>query len=449
MNLPTRPSGSLSPPLLPLAAATVVGVVMTAFSATFLPTSGSPGPTPAPTHVSPVADPTTDPFAPLPPGDKLLIASGADESKKKAREQAVKDWNAKHPDIPADIFEVEGNTDVQRAKFRDYLDPAAPERVDIVNLDSVHLAEFADAKAQGSPLLVALDEKAPDIPNPITNEVREGFLTKPLLTCYWQDRLYALPYNSDVGLLFFQAGTTVPNKAEELPRILAAAPAGSRRVAIQLSPDEAFVVNVLEQLLEVNENLLNADGSRPKVVQAEWEKALTVVRGKVRDGQLWYRDDGNESAEKDTALAFKREEAVAMRNWPVWFGEIQRKPQVRSLFGPGILGGQNLAVAQKSRHKAQAIELIKFLTSAETQQKLLLEGSFVPTTQKTYEEPLVQDRIPYLTVLRDAVEDARPRPITPDYHEVSEVILRYLYPVVTDDRPLDPNFERVMDAALS
>ncbi|MEU7616500.1 extracellular solute-binding protein [Micromonospora rifamycinica] len=448
MNLPMRPSGPLSPPLLPLAAATVVGVIMTAFSATFLPTSGSPGPTPAPTHVSPVADPTTDPFAPLPPGEKLLIASGADESKNKARKQAVNDWNAKHPDIPADILDVEGNTDVQRAKFRDYLDPAAPERVDIVNLDSVHLAEFADAKAQGSPLLVALDEKAPDIPNPITEGMLGDFLPNPLLTCNWQNRLYALPYNSDVGLLFFPAGTAVPKTAAELPEALAAGPAEHQGVAIQLSQDEAFVVNILEQLLAVNQNLLNKDGTPPVVVQAEWEKALTVVRGKVADGQLWYPPGSGRSAEEKTALAFGRKEAAAMRNWPVWFGDIQPQPEVRRLFGPGILGGQNLAVAEKSRHKAQAIELIKFLTSAETQQRLLLDGRFVPTTRSTYKSPQVQ-RIRYLDELLAAVEEARPRPITPDYYEVSKIILTYLHPVVVRGTPLDPNFEREMNSALN
>ncbi|MFG1607994.1 extracellular solute-binding protein [Actinoplanes sp. NPDC049265] len=442
-----RTSPRLSPPLLPLVAATVVGVVVTALSLLVLPdASTGPPPPPAPPSAS-----AAGPLAPLPPGEELLIASGVDESSKKAREQAVREWNDKHRNIPARIVPVAGNADRQRDQFKSLLDPTKPDDVDIVNLDSVHVAEFADAAADGSPpLLAALDASAPDVPNPITEDMLRDFLPNPLLTCYWKNRLYALPYNSDVGLLFFQAGTAPPKTAAELPRALAADPAVPRRVAIQLSRDEAFVVNILEQLLAVDPKLLNKNGTPPRVVQEDWEKALAVVQAEVRAGRLYYPGGkGEGSAEEKTARAFERKEAAAMRNWPVWFGEIQPQPEVRRLFGPGILGGQNLAVAAKSRHKAQAIELIRFLTSAETQRKLLLDGRFVPTTESAYKSPQAQS-IPYIGELLAAVKEARPRPITPNYYEVSSVIIENLYPAVTEGQhgQLPATFERKLQDAL-
>ncbi|MEV6798370.1 extracellular solute-binding protein [Micromonospora rifamycinica] len=445
MNLPTRRPGSRL--LLPLTAATVVGVVMTALSAVLLPGAG---PTPSPTQVSPPAAPAAGQPMPLPPGEELLIASGVDESQKKAREKAIQDWNDQHPDVPARIVPVYGNADAQRDSFQKLLNPALTDPVDIVNLDSVHLAEFAAVQPDGTPpRLVVLDRKTPDVPHPITKEEQDAFLSKPLFTCFWDQKLYALPYNSDVGLLFFPAGTPLPKNEAELPKAFAANPTVPPRVAIQLSRDEAFVVNVLEQLLAVNENLLTDDGSPQKVIQKDWEDALTEVRRKVKDGLLWDTTDTGRSAEEETNSAFKLKQAAAMRNWPVWFGDIQPRPVVRRLFGPGILGGQNLAVAEKSRHKAQAIELIRFLTSEERQQKLLIDGRFVPTIKATYTSEQAKISVPYLGELHDAVQEARPRPITPTYWEVSKVILGYLYPVVVSGKELDPNFDRVMEGALN
>ncbi|MEU7976924.1 extracellular solute-binding protein [Micromonospora sp. NPDC049081] len=440
MNLPTR---RLSPPLLlPLTAATAVGVIMTALSMVVLPKETGPTPTSS-------ADPAAVELTPLPAGEELLIASGVDQSRNRARQQAVDEWNRRHGDIRARIVEVRGDTDEQRRRFKNLLGPREPEPIDIVNLDSAHLAEFAEATTEeGQPLLAALDAKAPDIPNPITGDLLRTFLRNPLLTCYWDNTLYSLPFNSDVGLLFFQAGTTPPETAEDLPRALSANPSVPHRIAIQLSPDEAFVVNILEQLLAVNPKLLRENGTAPTIVQEEWEEALAVVRDKVKSGLLYYPDDLKaDSAEAKTTLAFQNKTVAAMRNWPVWFGEIQPEPEVRRLFGPGILGGQNLAVAAKSRHKAQSIELIKFLTSAEIQQKLLLDGRFVPTTESTYTSSPAQ-AIPYIDQLLEAVKQARPRPITPNYYRVSSVIIDNLYPAVWGKAEIPATFERQMQDAL-
>ncbi|MFY1623404.1 extracellular solute-binding protein [Micromonospora sp. WMMD735] len=415
---------------------------MTSLSMLVLPEETGPTPTSS-------ADPAAVELTPLPAGEELLVASGIDQSRNSARQQAVDEWNRRHPDVRARIVEVDGDTDAQRRRFKNLLDPREPEPIDIVNLDSAHLAEFAEATTEeGQPLLAALDAKAPDIPNPITGDLLRIFLRNPLLTCYWQNTLYALPFNSDVGLLFFQAGTTPPQTAEDLPRALSANPAVPPRIAIQLGRDEAFVVNILEQLLAVNPKLLEENGTSPRIVQDEWEEALAVVRGQVKAGLLYYPDDLKaDSAEAKTTRAFQNKTVAAMRNWPVWFGEIQPEPEVRRLFGPGILGGQNLAVAAKSRHKAQSIELIKFLTSAEIQQKLLLDGRFVPTTESTYSSPAAQT-IPYIDQLLEAVKQARPRPITPNYYRVSSVIIDNLYPAVWGEKEIPATFERQMQDAL-
>lgn len=245
-----------SPPLaLPFAAATVVGSVMIAVSVLVLPgeTGGRRATTPPSTPPSAVSAVSAAPdrLASLPPGVELIVASGPDLSQG-ARRKAIDAWNQLHPGIQARIVAVEGNTDRQRDRFHALLDPANADVVDIVNVDSVHLPEFANTSSTGATgLLAPIGAGDTDVVGAITEDHLRDFLPNALLTCYWQEKLYGLPFNTDVGLLFFHAGTAPAPSWNELPGALAKNPAVPARLALQLGRDEAFVVNVLEQLLAV------------------------------------------------------------------------------------------------------------------------------------------------------------------------------------------------------
>lgn len=62
---------------------------------------------------------------------------------------------------------------------------------DIYNLDVTWTAEFADAG-----YIQSLDE--PGVPE-------DGFLAGPLATCRYDGELWTLPFNTDVGLLYYRS----------------------------------------------------------------------------------------------------------------------------------------------------------------------------------------------------------------------------------------------------
>ena len=58
--------------------------------------------------------------------------------------------------------------------------------------------------------------------------------------------------------------------------------------------------------------------------------------------------------------------------------KVYGKVGVTVLPGPSALGGANLAISAYSRHPAQALDFIKFLTDARNEQVMFTKGGFPP-----------------------------------------------------------------------
>lgn len=403
-------SAAKSRRFLPYAAAVLVGAAAIVVSLQFLPPDEGP----------PVAN------------EKLVIVSGEDPTG--VRQELVDRWNEANPRAQAELREVPGNTGQQRLAIRAAL---ADGSAAIAVLDSVHLSEFAAPQDGGAEGLLA--ELKSD--GTLTN----GFLPGPLATCYWKQTLYGLPFNTDVGLLFSAGGVQPPKDLTELTASAGTA-TDRKRIALQLGANEAFVVNVLEQMLAKDDTILNATGTDNVVQLEKWEAAIEPLKKAYDAGVIV--DSASEDASTE---AFKSGEVRYMRNWPSQFKKIDGQPGVRRLFGPGVLGGQNLVVSRKTRDTpryAQSLELLRFLTNAESQQQLFRLGGFAPTRKTTYVEPQVKKDVPYAAELLAAVEAARPRPVTAKYEDVSRLILNNLRPAVLVDRRIDDSFERDMMEAL-
>lgn len=145
------------------------------------------------------------------------------------------------------------------------------------------------------------------------------------------------------------------------------------------------------------------------------------------------------------ALAYKEEEArgvwqtgnsVFMRNWPYAYalgngadsaikGKFSVAPLPAGADGEApasTLGGWNVAVSKYSKSQDAAIELVKFLTSAETQKKRAVELSNMPTIAALYDDKDVAAAQPFMPQWKPIFETAVPRPSAATkvkYNEVS------------------------------
>jgi trehalose/maltose transport system substrate-binding protein len=119
--------------------------------------------------------------------------------------------------------------------------------------------------------------------------------------------------------------------------------------------------------------------------------------------------------------------AVFMRNWPYAYGlgngadsKIAGKFDVTTLpvgkegqSSAATLGGWNLAVSKYSKNPDAAINLVKFLSSADEQKHRAIEQSGLPTRVATYDDPDVAKAQPIIPLWKDVFQQAVPRPSGP------------------------------------
>jgi len=86
------------------------------------------------------------------------------------------------------------------------------------------------------------------------------------------------------------------------------------------------------------------------------------------------------------------------------------------------IGGWQWGVSAYSRHKAEAVKLVKFLSSPDVSRLLAEKASLLPVFVKLYHDPELRQAVPWLGEALPVLEAAQSRPVTPRYNDVSDVI---------------------------
>lgn len=378
---------------------------------------------------------------------ELVVLSGADESAGGQRDQLISRWNAMGGGRPkARLETVEGDANQHRAEMVKRAQGDGPA-VDIYNLDVILMEEF-----RRFGYIRELDESL------VTGI--EGFLANPMRTCRDSNgRLWALPFNTDAGLLYYrddlevEVGTlnSLPALGGAIRDVFAAGGAQLRAgYAGQLAEYEGLTVNALEAIWAAGGQVVDDDGD------------VVIDSPQARNGIKWLAEglregnpqiilpDSRTFAEPETAEAFAAGQVAFMRNWPVWHNWLMGKVsfQVAPVPGRSVLGGQNLAIAANSDQPRAAHALIDFLTGELSQQILFERGGLAATRASIYQDSAIQERYPYAGDLHAAINGADLRPRTAYYAAFSEVFARGIRDALDNGGELPANFADDLADAL-
>jgi len=359
----------------------------------------------------------------------------------------INNWNDKHPNEKVTLKEQSDNADQQHDDLVQHFQAKSTD-YDVVTTDVIWTAEFA-AKGWLTPFEGDLQLDTSKL------------LPATVKTATYQGKLYAGPYVSDGGILFYRKDllSTPPTTWDELMGdCKAAQAAGIKCYAGQFKQYEGLTVNVAESINSAGAEIVKSDGKTPGL---DDPKALTGLKqlvdgfksGNIPQENLTFQEEGGRQA-------FEAGQYLFMRNWPYVYNlaktdstsTVKDTVGMAPLVTNSSLGGHNLAISQYSKNKATAIDFIKYMESEEVQKEVVLKASLSPVVESLYDDPQLVQAAPYLPVLKQSILKATPRPVTPFYPAVTQAIQENSFQALSGTVTLDQalkNIQAAITAATS
>lgn len=390
-------------------------------------------------------------------GARISIACGALGVELTLCREAAGDW-ARQTGNSVSIINTPNSSSDRFALYVQLLASRSPE-IDVLQIDVVwpgmlapHLADLGPAFADRTPEM---------FPALVDNDTVDG-------------RLVAIPWYVDAGVLYYRSdllekhGFAPPRTWEELTHTAGAIQQRERAAGhgelwgfvFQGKPYEGLTCDALEWVASRNGGTF-IDGSGE--ITANNPRAAAALRlaadwiGTIAPrGVLNYDEEAARGV-------FQTGKAVFMRNWPyAWALAQSAGSPVRGKVGvialprggpdgrhAGTLGGWQLAVSRYSRHPDEAIDLVRHLTSAQTQKTRAIRGAYNPTIMALYRDPDILEANPFFGTLLPTFMDALPRPARQTgvhYNQVSAAIWQAVHSVLSGDVDASQGLERLQES---
>ncbi len=297
-----------------------------------------------------------------------------------------------------------------------------------------------------------------------------ALLPAALNSAYYRNRLWAVPWYTDAGMLFYrrdlleEAGITEPpstwDDLSAVAQTVMEASGVPHGLVLQGARYEGGVTNALEfiwsgggrvwtgqsevaafgvQSTESNVIVLNSRAAAAGLAKAREMVEAGVIPPAVTDFD-----------EREALRVFASGESVFMRNWPFAYGllgtdefgpvtpdqvGVARIPTLRpDLPSYSCLGGWNLAISRGSRQPAAAWDFIRYAIQPEQQRLMAETGGFLPVLTPLYDDPELRDAVPVIALGEEAVLSARARPSSPIYSLLSPRVAIMFNRVLSGER---------------
>jgi ABC-type sugar transport system, periplasmic component len=304
--------------------------------------------------------------------------------------------------------------------------------IDVLSIDTIYVAQFA---ASGW-LRVITEQQWP------VSE-RTAYLDVAAQSCSYQGKVWAVPFRADAGVLYYR--TDLLKKPPATWDELVSLAQGLQRqckygYVWQGAQYESLVCNFCEVLYGYGGRIFAlTDPSRVVVNSAEGKAALEQMMSWVGTisprAVTTYSDDL-------ARQVWQNGDAVFMRNWPYAYvlgqdptqSQIVDKFAARGLCSGGsnsiphsCLGGWNLGMNTYSSHHEQSWEFINYMLQEKTQEMTALGSGLGVANRHIYYDKDIIAKHPLSLQLLYILEHALPRPISPSYTSISDVLQLHVH----------------------
>lgn len=331
---------------------------------------------------------------------------------------------------------------------------AQDSSIDVMSLDPPFVAEFANAG-----FLRPFDQK--DV-----GALTDGVLEGPLKTAYWKNQLVTAPFWANTQLLWYRksvaeaAGVDPTSSDFTWDDMIKAAVDQNKVIGVEANRYEGYMVWINALVVSAGGEIIGdveaGKDATPEINSPAGDAAATIIGDLARSTAA--PPAMSTAGEEEARAAFQSDAGGFMVNWPYVYGAAQADVDAGVLdasvvddFGwaryPEVtagepsappLGGINLGIGAFTKHPDEALDLVKCATSLESNVAYMVDSGNPAARGAAYDDPEVRQAFPMADLIRDSINDAGPRPITPYYNDVSTSVQITWHPATDVRSPQTP-----------
>jgi multiple sugar transport system substrate-binding protein len=335
--------------------------------------------------------------------------------------EGIKNFNTqfKSQGLSAKLLEFPESADEQRNQFIQRQRAKSGE-CDGFEADVVWTAEFASQK-----WLLDMGK--------YVDTRRDEFIPSTLSSVTYDGKTWGAPRVTDSGFLYLRTDAITKDPATWQEVYSLAKDANPSGIVYQGAAYEGLTVDFLEIAFAAGGKVLSDDGKKSEFNSPANVKALEFMVNGIKDGSA--PKAVTTYMEEPARRAFEAGKAGVMRNWPYAYA-LANQSKIKGKFkvipyppfeGGGkaaILGGHNMVISAFSKNPAATLKFIDYMTSAPVMKANAVKYSKSPVLTATYDDAAVQKAIPFSAELKQSVEQAKSRPVSPVYSLISQAIYK-------------------------
>ena len=321
---------------------------------------------------------------------------------------------------------------------------AKDSSIDLMSLDPVFIAEFAEAE-----FLAPVPD---DVADATTKDVVQGAIDAST----WKDELVAVPFWSNTQLLWYrksvaEAAGLDMTQPVTWDQITQAALDQDLLLAVQGAKAESLTVWINALIEGAGGHIIeNPEAPAEDVklgLDTDAGKDAARIIGEI--GTSGVGGPGLPSEDEPASLTlFQGDKGSFMVNWPFVWSSTQGAVEAGTLdqallddIGWALYpqtvegedarppyGGISLGVGAFGKHPDLAYDAAECIVSPENQAEYFVTNGNPAASIQAYDDPKVQEAFPMYDVIRASLDQAAPRPQTPFYNEVSTGLQQTWYP---------------------
>lgn len=342
---------------------------------------------------------------------------------------------------------------------------AQDDSIDIMSLDVVLPPEFAQAGFL-----------AP-VPDDVAGEVTDGVFPGSVASATWNDQLVAVPFWANTQLLWYRKSVAAAagldmTQPVTWDQLIDAAEGQGKLLSAQGRRSESLMVWFNALLESAGGHIIQHNADDPEQIQwgfssPEADRAGEVMAAVANSSAV---GAGFTTASEDTsATEFESSDAGFMVNWPFVYAQALSKVDAGTLdqsvpddYGWALyprvdadtpsappLGGIDLGISAFSNHVDLAYQAATCIVSDDNQAEYMVTNGNPASSLAVYDRPDVQEAYPMADTIRESLQAAASRPLTPYYSEVLGSFLREYHPPGSVDDSTGEQTESLLKSVLA